>query len=110
MPEIVTDYPFAPGDRHPVRIFSQARENAGLRFRSRWRGVKCLPIHAWKINLYPTVRVTCADNVIAAQFVVFARQEANDFARRDAECSQHDDHRRRKVFAMAGAGLEKTMG
>src|SRR6266403_2041867 len=73
MPEVVTDHPFAPGDLYPVDIFSKACQEAGVVFRSRWSGIKCLPVCAGEVDLHPAVRVTCADDVIAAEFIEFAR-------------------------------------
>src|SRR3982074_1402038 len=109
MREIVADYPLAPGDLHPVGIFSKARQEAALAFRTCRRGIECLPVHARKVDFHPAMRVACANDVISAQFVVFARQETVHFARRNTEGAQHDSHCRSEVFAVARASLEQKM-
>src|SRR5258706_441376 len=107
--EVVADYPFTPGDLHPVGILPQAGQEAGLVFRGSRRWIKYLPFIGRKIDFHPTMRVARANDVVAAQVVVFAREEAIDFTRRNSERAQHDGHCRSKVFAVARASLEKKM-
>src|ERR1700694_1488405 len=110
MREVVADYPFAPRDLQPVRILPQAREEVcrGLRSGGGW--IERLPAIAGKVHFDPTVRIACADGVITAEVVVFARKKTVHFTRRDSKCAQHDGHRRGEVFAMARARIEKKMG
>src|SRR5258708_8875583 len=107
--EVVADYPFAPSDVDRVGIVAQPGQKGGLVFRSRRGGIKYLPFIAGKIDFHPAMRVARANDVISAQVVVFTREEAIDFTRRNSERAQHDSHCRSKVFAVARAGLEKKM-
>src|ERR1700682_5953817 len=103
MGKVVPDHPFAPSDLQPIGILPEAgKEISGVLWRG-GRGIEYLPFVSWKIDFHPAVRVAGANDVVAAQVVVLARQEAVHLARGNAQCSQHDGHRGSEILAMSGA-------
>src|SRR5208283_2524682 len=109
MREVVVDDPLVPVELKPIDIEAQPGKQAGGVSRA-WRsGVEGHPAGTRKVRFHPTVRVAGADDVVAGEVVVFAREESVDFAGGNANCAQHDGHRGSEVLAVARAGLEEEM-
>src|SRR5207245_11659444 len=77
---------------------------------ARRRRVKGDPAVARKEDLYPTVRVARANDVVAAHIVVFAGKKAIHVTRGHADGAHHHGHGRGEIFAMPGALLEEEVG
>src|SRR5580692_5554348 len=110
MDEIVIDDPFAPGKLKPVPIEGEPREKCVSFSISRRSGIESDPAVTGEIGFDPSVSVAGADDVVAAEVVVFTRQKSADVTRRDSQIAQHDGHGGGKIFAMSGAAGEKEIG
>src|SRR5580700_8945967 len=108
--EIVIDNPFAPGELKPVPIKGEPGEESISFSISRRSGIESDPAVSGEIRFDPSVSVACADNVVAAQIVVFTRQESADVTRGDSEVAQHDGHGGGEIFAVSGAAREEKIG
>src|ERR1017187_7836992 len=106
MREVVTDDPFVPGQREPVEVLLDARENASGNIRSRRCGIESDPATAGEENFYPAMCVAGAHYIIAGEIVVFAGQKAIDLARGDPQGAQHNGHGGGKIFTVASASLK----
>src|SRR3984957_17083713 len=105
--EIVIDDPLAPGELKPVPIQGEPREEATSFSISRRSGIESDPAIRGKIGFDPGVGVAGADNVIAAEVVVFSGQKSADVTRGNSEAAQHDGHGGGEIFAVSGAAGEK---
>ena len=108
MREVIVDHPLVPTQLKPIPIKAEPAEEAAL-FIRRGSRVEGHPAVAGKVNFYPRVGVTAADDVVAADVVVFARQKSGGVARGNADGAKHDGHRRGEILAMSSAASEKEI-
>src|SRR5579885_2710745 len=107
MDKIIVHNPVVPLQLEPVPVKSKLRNDSRRLVITRRRRIECGPPVTWEENLDPTMRVARADNVVAANFVVFAWKEAIDIPRWNPDRPHHHRHGGRKVFAMARAFLKQ---
>src|SRR5579859_4379712 len=110
MRKVVIDHPLAPCELEPVPIESDARKHPGLHFVRGRRWIKGYPAINGEINFYPAVRIAFPDDVIAAEIVVLAGQEAGYVAGWDSDGAEHHGHRCCEVFAMTRATNKQKIG
>src|ERR1700730_11842636 len=99
MNEIVIDDPLARGDRNPAQIQGQPREESVSLSISRRSGIESDPAVSREIGSHPGVRMAGADNVVAAEVVVFTRQKSANVTRGDSQVAQHNGHGGGEIFA-----------
>src|SRR5208283_3296042 len=109
MREVVVDDPFIPIELDPVQVHTKAREQAGAGVNRRGRGIEGDPATAGKVGLDPTVGVAGANDIVAADIVEFAGEEAVDLAGRNAQGAEHDSHGGGEVFAVSGTRFKEEM-